>query len=149
MVNCLSLGSLLFLCLFECVSAVFCLFLSVCLSVTVCVCVYMCVSLCDVRLFVIPGARSPYPPSPSLSKLCSLTRYLYLFIFLYSVLWLVTCIYTFFCTVDSAEGLKIVHLNIRSLASKTDSLRAWLTLHNPISLPYRKHGYIVISPMMK
>ncbi len=33
--------------------------------------------------------------------------------------------------IDSIKGLKVIHLNIRSLASKIDSLRVWVALYKP------------------
>lgn len=37
----------------------------------------------------------------------------------------------FIGTIETAKGLKVIHLNIRSLVLKTDLLRAWVTLYKP------------------
>ncbi len=46
------------------------------------------------------------------------------------VLWPISFI-SFSSTIESAKGLKIIHINIRSLAPKIDLLRAWVTLYQP------------------
>lgn len=38
---------------------------------------------------------------------------------------------THYWTIETAKGLKVIHLNIRSLVLKTDLLRAWVTLYKP------------------
>lgn len=34
-------------------------------------------------------------------------------------------------TIETTKGLRVIHLNIRSLVSKTDELRAWVTHYKP------------------
>lgn len=38
---------------------------------------------------------------------------------------------TYLWVIDSIKGLKVIHLNIRSLATKIDLLRVWVALHKP------------------
>jgi len=39
--------------------------------------------------------------------------------------------FVFIGTIESVKGLKVIHINIRSLVPKIDLLRAWVFLHKP------------------
>jgi len=45
---------------------------------------------------------------------------------------------------SDTKGIKIVHLNIRSLIPKIDLLRAWVALHKLL-----KHGLIVVYLILR
>ncbi len=117
----------------------------VCVLLCMCVCLYVCVCLCVslwVRAYVclyvclhvcvcLPVFHLALPPAlpQLLTSLYPHHKLLYK-----RSLWY---------TIDTVKGLKVIHLNIRSLLPKTDLSRVWVTQYQLMYSPFQKLVCIV------
>ena len=72
---------------------------------------------------IVRNSQGIIPPAPLFQILRTL--------FVDALRWICGFFITILCIINTAKGLHVIHLKIRSLPSKIDLLRAWLVYNKP------------------